>query len=248
MKRRNKYNGLSLVDLYLGYIFQKSTIIIFSIAILVMIGLGIVASNPGYNKIDYALGSDDFHNLYLNQMILYIQIFNCIISATLAINLAIQAISFDTMFASYISRRRICLAKLMAVILVQLLIIIIEIIIVYSIGLLVYPNFKIDITAIKSLTNLISSSLFNSILNILFTTIIPIIFIPMILLLINIVILILCNNYGNIYSIMCNLIPLLKAEITNNTFVLEAPIIKIILVILLGFIYISIYEIKDLKN
>lgn len=248
MKKRRGYRYNSLVNLYLGHMLQKSTIIVFTISIIFILGCAYLVSNPWLEEIDYIASYNDFHQLYLSQLMLIIQIFNGIICATLVINLTLQSSSFDILFVSYLSRKRVCIAKLTALTLILVILSILETIIIYSIGYICYIKFSFDYNIVRTLSNILSSMLWNSLFSMAITTIIPIIFIPMILLLINIVLIILCNNYDRISDGMSSIIPILKLDSVNNILILDNPLISLILILLLGFLYISIYEVKDLKN
>ena len=248
MKKERKYKNRFLIDLYLGHMLQKSTIIVFSISLIFILICSYLVTNPWLNKIDYIISPSDFHSLYMNQIVIIIQIFNCIITATLIINLTIQSASFDILYVSYISRRKLCICKLLSLILVLISLALIETIIIYFVGYLVYNKFYFNYEIIYSGIYILLSMLWNSLLSITLTTIIPIIFVPMAILLLNIIIIILANNIKTIGDGMSSIIPILNFSDNNNLIKMDNPLVIFTLILLLGFLYISIYEVKDLKN
>ena len=115
---RNKYKLNSLISLYISYIFQKGTIIIFSISLLLMLVFLILISNPWMNNTTYLLSSKDIHKAYLEQGIFIIQVFNSVIIAILVIQLFINSNSFDTLFISYAKRKNIVYMKLISILII----------------------------------------------------------------------------------------------------------------------------------
>lgn len=248
MKKRKKIRYSSLIDLYIGYMFQKSSIIILLVSVFVMGVCAYFISNPWMEEVEYLASYKDYHQCYFSQLLLIVQIFNCIICTTLVIILSLNSHSFDILFTSHISRKRICICKILSLMLIILIIAIVEVLIIYGVGLLRYSRLEINYTILCSLTNITISMLWYTLIVIVVTTIFPIMFTPMFVLLGNIIIIILCNNYDVLSDSLGGFMPILRLNTDYNLYLSNNQAVACALVFLLVLLYVSIYDIKDLKN
>ncbi|MBE6137579.1 MAG: hypothetical protein E7176_04205 [Erysipelotrichaceae bacterium] len=247
MLRKEKYKYSGLQAIYFNYIFQKSIFVVFLISIILMSIFVVLSSNPWLDRLDYIKYPNDFHLMYFTQASLIIQIFNSIIVATLVISTVIQANSFDTLFLSYIPRKKIALYKILNVSIILFLLCLYELVLFIGVGMLVYPSFVPIAMSYIGFMNIIVVMMFEFSVCIVFTTILPIVFIPMCSLFIFIVIKLLSNNYRMVMDIISKIMPVVKLNSSSMTFETSNPILSIIWVLLLIVIYVNIYSLKDIK-
>ncbi len=244
-KRKNKL--WNLINLYFEFSFQKSTIIIGILSILIMIFGIYFVSNPWLIKSEYLEASKDYHFMFLSQSLLIIQIFNSIIVTTIVISLTIQSYAFDILFISYIPRKKICLSKIIVLYLLCLLLCGFEILLIYSIGFIRFSNFTFSYEVLNSYFFLFLSLLFECMVSLNISTIFPILFTPMVFLFVSLVLKIICNNFDIIYKGLSTAIPLVKINYMQIIFEIKNPVLTILWIILFALLYISIYEIKDIR-
>ena len=246
MRKEKSFKMINLVKLYLSFIFQKTTIIVFSISLILILGIEIYLANPFINTSDYLQGYKEIHLIFFTQSFFIIQIFNSVIISTITISLTINANSFDTLFLSHTPRFKLCLAKLISSFIVILLLIIYETIIINLIPFFCYPLYKITPDILLSLLYLYSSTITEAVLSYLISTLIPVVLIPMLFMFISIVIKLLSNNFTNFRLLISRIIPLVN--ITYDGIKCDAIILAPIWIILFSMLYLSVYSIKDLKQ
>ncbi len=245
MEKKKNYKISSLISLYLNYIFQKTTLIVLLISLILMVTILFVIANPSLKETDYLLGFKDIHNSYFEQSLFVIQVFNCIIITTLVITIIINSISFDSLFVSYVPRYAICISKVCALIIVVLGIILFEVLVLYLIPLLKYDLYKTEISDLSLIGSLMLITLFELMLEICISTIIPTIFIPMSLLFLFVIAKSLMHSMNKIKNILSTFIPVI--DYSSNAFLSNGVLVGIIWIILLSFLYFSVYNVKDLK-
>ena len=247
-KKEKKTNLLSLCNLYLSFILQKSTIIILLI-ILIILGISLYfVSNPNFIISDYLKSKNDFHEAYFSLSIFIVQILNSIIIVSLCYNICIKSPSFDIIFISYNSRKKISIAKIIPSIFILFTLLLIEMIIIISIPLFFYPSFKISINLLLSFIYLYIIMLLEFFISITLTTLISIIFTPMAILFIEITIKILFNNIEAFKNNLKDFIPYLSYDKEFNLLKINSPVIIVLWIVLGMLLYIQIYSIKELKE
>ena len=107
MKRKKECSIIDLSTLYLSYIFNKITLIIFLVAIIFIVLALLFLANPNLDLEEYILNPSSFHQNYFVQSLFILEIFNGIIIQTLVILLSIQSNSFDALFIGRMKRIRI---------------------------------------------------------------------------------------------------------------------------------------------
>ena len=245
MKKEKSSNLISLIRLYLGYLFQKATIIIFSISLILMFLIILYISNIDLDMNIYLQSYDDIHFNYFSQSFFIIQLFNSIIVATITISLTINSTTFDTLFISHTSRIRICVSKILCSSIVLLLLNFYEIIIIMVIPLIRYPMFRLTSDMYLSFIYLFLSTVVETIISFLISTALPYIFVPMIFMFVFIVIKLLSNNFSAFRDIISNVLPMVS--ISYKKIYCDAIGLAPVWIILFMLLYISIYCIKDIK-
>ncbi|MCR5647412.1 MAG: hypothetical protein K6F81_03940 [Acholeplasmatales bacterium] len=244
MKKKN-YKITSLISLYLNYIFQKTTLIVLLISLFLMITILVVIANPSLSDTDYLLGFKDIHNAYFEQSLFVIQVFNSIIVTTVVITIIINSISFDSLFVSYVPRYIICISKLCAILIIMFGIILFEVMIVYLIPLLKYDLYRTSIENFSLLGYLLLTTFFELMLEVFLSTLIPTIFVPMSFLFIFIVMKAIMHSLNRVKDIISSFIPVI--ETSDSIYTSNGILVGMIWIILLSFLYFSIYNVKDLK-
>ena len=102
MKKEKSQSLICLTKLYFSYLFQKATIIVFSISLLLILGIVILISNPFSSSSEYLYNYNEIHTLFLAQSLFVIQLFNSVIITTIALSLTINSKSFDSLFLSMV--------------------------------------------------------------------------------------------------------------------------------------------------
>lgn len=245
MKRKEKKKMLSMISLYLNYSFQKSTIIIFSISLILLVISLIFISNPSYDKERYLLDSEAFHNLYFTEGIFVLEIFNGILVTTLVILLFLQSNSFDSLFLANTKRSTLVLSKVIASILFFLLLSLFEFVLLYGIPLFLYPDYALKIENLLSILYFFSSMTFLFSISIVLTILIPNIFSSMSILFLSIVKNMVATSNTFFKDFLKEIVPIL----IMNDGVIEMASIYIVPIFsaLFIFIYYSIYNIKDIR-
>ncbi len=244
MKKKN-YNLMSLTSLYLNYIFQKTTLIVLGLSLILMTIILLLIANPSLSSTDYLIGYKDIHNSYFEQGLFVIQVFNSIIVATVVITIIINSISFDSLFVSYVPRYIICLSKIFAIIIILFGIILFETIVLYLIPLLKYDLYKTNLGDFKIIGYLLLVTFFELMVEVFISTLIPTMFAPMTFLFIFIVMKSIIHSMNKVKNIISAFIPVI--EVSNSAFSSDGIIVGLIWIILLSFLYISVYNVKDLK-
>lgn len=247
MKKNSKTKIGKLIYLYMCLIFQKTTIIILIISfILMLLGL-ILFSNPSQVQSDYILAANDIHKAFFQQGVLLTQIFNIIIIVSVVIVINITSNAFDLFFISSTSRYKICLAKFICMILFSLLITMVEMLLIYLIAFLRFNRLMFIKEMFISNIFIIITLVFDSLLSLCTSTLISSIFVPMMFLFISIIIKVIINNYNNVNDLISLFYPVIEL---NNKNVIEMENFYIIgvWIVLLLFLYISIYNVKEIKN
>lgn len=235
----------SLIKLYLNYIFSKTTLFIFGLSLILMVLILIILANPNLDNIDYLISHKDIHKSFFEQAIFVINVFNGIIITTLVISIIINSISFDSLFISYIKRSKICIAKMLACLVVILELVLFEFLIIYLIPIIKYDLYKPNISDFSIIFMLLLNLLFILMLEILVTTLVSSIFMPMIILFITIITQIIVNSSSLAKDFIGSIIPLIG--VNHDGLYGTGYIPGIILIILFTFLYFSVYNIKDLE-
>ena len=244
MKKKN-YNLMSLTSLYLNYIFQKTTLIVLGLSLILMTVILLLIANPSLSNTDYLMGYKDIHNSYFEQGLFVIQVFNSIIVTTVVITIIINSISFDSLFVSYVPRYIICLSKIFAIFIIIFGIILFEVIVLYLIPLLKYDLYKTDLGDFKLIGYLLLITFFELMVEVFISTLIPTMFAPMTFLFIFIVMKSIIHSMNKVKNIISAFIPVI--ETSNSSFTSDGIIVGLIWIILLSILYISVYNVKDLK-
>ena len=243
---QNKYKAQTLIGLHISYLFQKLTLIIFGAAIISMIIILIILSNPWLSNTDYLLSSSDIHRGYFEQGIFVIQIFNSIIIATIVIQLFINSSSFDALFLSYIPRYKLCVIKLLSLVIILSLLILFEVLILYLIPILRYSQYKPSFSDLMILLYLPISIIFEILISVLLTTIIPSIFIPMVVLFLSVISKAI-SSIEKLKEILSYVIPLVRIKDNSAYLEMHTIIISLILSLIFSLLYIRIYQLKDIR-
>ena len=246
MKKEKNFKLINLIKLYLCYLIQKTTIIIFSISLVLILIIEIYISNPSLSSVEYLNNYEEIHSTYLTQSFFIVQLFNSIIIATISISYMITANQFDTLFLSHTSRGRICISKILSAFIVLFILSLYEIIIINLIPLIRYPFYKINIDTLLSVLYLFLSTITEIVISFLLSTTIPVVLIPMIFMFISVVIKLLSNNFTAFKNIISKIIPLVN--IYSNEIRCDAIYLAPIWIFLLSLLYLSIYSVKDLKQ
>lgn len=243
MRRRKKLGNL--LTLYLNFVFQKSTIILFSISLLLMTLALFFIANPWLDIEKYKLEPMAFHLNYFQEALLVLEIFNTILVTTVVIVLILNSISFDSLFISYTKREVIAFAKVLSSFILFLLLSLFEFIILYLYPLLIYPDFKIEIRDLLTIGILFLSMGFTYSISLVVTTLIQTIFPPMLILFISLIKSVLVSSFSSVKNVLKELIPIPLFQdgyvIMNSIFVI--PVFLFIFIL----IYIFLYNIKDIK-
>ena len=241
-----KNNIIKLTSLYLNFTFQKVTIIIFSLSLILMTIFMFIISNPWITNEEYLLNYEGFHDNYFRLSLLIIEIFNGIIIASFIITLIINANSFDLLFISNNRRIYLSISKIITLVLILFALSLFEFIILNVVALTKYSLYKININSILILLFIFLSMIFEAGLSMLLTTLVNSIFIPMIVLFVGIIIRLLSSSFPKIEEITSNMFPIIN--ISGNDIVFNSYLVTPILSILFYIIYVFYYNIKDLKD
>ena len=246
MKREKELRIKTLINLYFDYIIQKSTLIVLILSFALMTGIFLLISK-NLNVSSYIEQYNEIHILYIRQALLIIQIFNSVIITTFVIQLGIHSESFDVLFVSYISRKKICITKIIVLLIISFFIALFEMLIINIVGNISFNMYIISYKEILSSLYIFISIIFEGLIGIVICSIASNMFIPMSILFIFVIIKILCNNSIKFYNLISSIFPILGYN-RANTGIESSPIyIGVIWIILLGVLYNSIYSLKNLK-
>lgn len=244
MKKEKNHNMAKLIELYINYIFQKATIIVLIISIIFISLILFLISDPSLDLYFYQEAANEIHDNYFKQGLFIISLFNGIINVAMIITITTNSESFDKLFISYTSRRRICIAKILSYLISIIFIISLEVLILYIIPLLFYPKFVIDLEIFKTIGLLSIELMLECSVALLFVTIVSNIFVPMLVMFVFTTIRIISNNYSNILTEINNILPII--EYKDGSIFMESIYYVPIYIILFLIIYNLIYEVKDL--
>lgn len=247
MKKRRSYKFSALLPLYSGFVFQKATFLVFVFTLFLMTLSIYFLSNPWLPMAEYAQSWDDFHALYFQQSLLILQIFNSILTAVLSIFLGIQAKSFDILFISHVSRRKICCVKLITAAGIGFLLCLYELVLVVGIAFLRYSRFIPDQNCFFGFGYIYLSFLFEYLWGILLTTLLPIIFVPMSGLCLSLILRIVVNNSPSAAKNLSAFFPVLQMDKSGLSYGLDYPYLIAVWIVLLFFLYICIYDVRDIR-
>lgn len=245
MKRKKECSLIDLATLYLSYIFNKITLIIFLVSLLFIILSLLFLCNPFLDLNEYIINPESYHQNYFHQGLFILSIFNGIIVSTLVILLSIQSNSFDSLFIGRMKRIRISLSKLIVISVIFLLLALFEFFILYLYPILIFPNYKIEYIDLRVIYYLLLSLLFSYTLSNLLSTIISSIFIPMVLLFIDLVKGVLISSFKDLNHVMSYILPILNYE--NGLVSSSSMIVTFLWISFFTILYILIYNIKDIK-
>ena len=245
MRRKEGRKWINLISLYLNYVFQKSTVIIFLVSILFMILALIIIINPNFDMDLYKINPASFHEKYFMQSLFVLSIFNGILVTTISIIYMLQSNSFDALFLSYTKRSMLCISKIIAAGILFLLLAIFEFVLLYGLPLFLYPSFKMDPKALLTIAYIFSSMLFDFALSIVLVVLIPNIFSPMVILFLAIVKNMLTTSFLWVKDIGGEILPILCYK--DGYISMQSIYITPIFSLLLFLVYFSIYNIKDIK-
>lgn len=246
MKKRKKYKISSLIYLYLDYIFQKTTLIIFIVSLILIAMILCLVANSSYNE-SYINTYKEIHILFNNQSLLFIQIFNSVLVGAFVIQLGIMSESFDILFVSYVPRIIICIAKIAALSIVLFFISIFEVLMILIIGSLNFNLYTVSGYDILGILYIFISLLFECLISLSITCILSNIYIPLLILFLFIIIKISINNSIKIYEMLTSILPFIGYDRTILGISSCKLYIGIMWNILLGLTYNGLYNIKNLK-
>lgn len=243
---KKNYKLKSLIELYISYIFQKGTLIIFGISILLMLIFVILVSNPFLENQQYLLSAKDIHRGYFEQALFIIQVFNTVILSTIVIQIIINSTSFDALFISYVNRKNIAYSKIISLFIVLSLLILFEVLILYLVPIFRFSLYKPEIGDLVIIFYLAISIVFEIMISILFTTAFKSIFMPMALLFTSIILKAI-SSIGNLREILSYIIPMIYLDDMRAKLELKTIIISLVISLIAGILYLYIYKRRDLK-
>ena len=245
MKKRKRISILNLSSLYLNYIFNIVSIIIFIISLLLIILSLLFLANPNLDIKDYIINPESYHKQYFIQALLILEIFNSIIITSIVIILIKESQSFDSLFLGGNKRFDISISKIVSSSIVIILLAFFEFIILYLYPVLIFKDFKLEYNDLETLLYLILQMSFLLYFEMMLTNIIVSIFIPMTCLLLNLIKNIITSTFSNVMNLFEQFIPILKYE--NNHIELKSLYAIPMWLFLFIMSYIFIYNIKDIK-
>lgn len=244
MKRKKEMTSYKLSFLYLDYIFNKITIIIFSLGILFIIVSLLFIANPNLDLNDYLKNSLGYHNAYFVEALIVLSLFNSVIITTVVILLMIQSNSFDVLFIGTNKRIKISLAKVITGPILFLVMSLIEFIILYIYPILIFKNYQIEFYDLLTIIYLFLSMSFTYFFEVFLTNLISSIFIPMICLFLSLVKLVMTQAFNNIKDILSYIIPIIEYD---EHYILNSIYVTPLWLVFFITIFIFTYNIKDIK-
>lgn len=243
--QKNK-NTMRLIKLYLSYHLNKLTLIIFGIVLVIWSIVLILNTGLPLEMEKYIVASKAFHLNYLEQSLFFLEIIDGVLVAFLVGAELSSLALFDPMFVPNTSRIKIILSKLVANFIILFIILFFQILMLYLIGILAFPNFIIKVYDLALILYfalpMIELLLLGEFLSILINSY----FIPILIFIIHILFLILLK-IENLKNILCIFLP--KVEILGNEFTLHGNYIVysgICLLLVLGIAL--LFQKKDICN
>ncbi|MDE6408138.1 MAG: hypothetical protein K2K50_05995, partial [Anaeroplasmataceae bacterium] len=133
-----------LIKLYLSYHMNKVTFIVFGIVLGIWTIVLLLNTGFPLEMENYVGAPRHYHMNYLEQSIFFLEIIDGVFVAFLVgAELSTLAL-FDPMFVPNTSRIKIILCKLLANLIILITILIFQIILLYFVGVIVFPSFVID--------------------------------------------------------------------------------------------------------
>ena len=233
-----------LLSLYTSYIFQRTTKLVITISFIILTLFLYFNASSLSNDSKYLINYEDIHNAYFSQSILVVEILNSIICCIISYLLASNSLSFDSLFISYISRKKIYVSKIIVIFIVVLNIILIEELLILGLGTFKFSRLVIDYQVFLSFIYLYISLMFEVLVYLLLSSISNNIFVPIIGLFVSIVTKITLNNNSKLICYIEEFIP----TINIDSFILKMnnPIIGFIYIILFSLLFLSVNEIKEI--
>ena len=118
---------------------------------------------------------------------------------------------------------------------------------IISIGILRFPLLKLTYIHFVNFWYIYVGMIFEAMLSIFLITLIPVILTPLSVVLLSIVVKILCNNMENLVEKLSLVIPIIELDSKSLVYTANNILLSILWIFLLGILYISVYNVKDLK-
>lgn len=243
---KNKGDISRLIKLYLSYHLNKVVLILLCI-VLGIWGI-VLLMNSGYplEMDSYIVQPKVYHSIYLEQSIFFLQIIDGVIVAFLVGSELSSLALFDPMFVPNVSRIKIICAKLLANLIILFTMLSLQILIMYFLGIVLFPSFTVDFSYLKVILyiglSLIELLLAGEFISILLNTY----FIPILIFILHILTMILLKN-ETISKYLLYFIP--RIDVKGTSIYLVGNLILyagICLVFLLGIVL--VFQKKDISN
>ena len=135
-----------LTRLYLSYHLNKITLIVFGIVLMIWSFVLILNTGVPLEMENYIISPSIFHMNYLEQSIFFLEIIDgVLVSFLVGLELSTLAL-FDPMFVPNTSRIKIIFCKLLANLIILMTLVTFQILLLYFIGVLGFPNFTVRIS------------------------------------------------------------------------------------------------------
>lgn len=247
MKKRNGCSRSVLFSLYTGFVFQKMTVWILLVSILLMaVGL-LLCANPWLDKRDYLTVSADFHRLYFQQALFLIQIFNSVILSALIGNIMLQASGFDILFLPFVPRKRICSIKLLVLLVLFFFLCFFEAVLTVGIAFIRYPEFRADSILLASFGYLLLAGMYEALLASVLTVLWNSAFTPTLTLILFLSFKILDNNMPLLGERLSVVLPYVRMNPQDVWIELLNPVLIAVWIGFYALLYIQLYTIRDIK-
>lgn len=244
-KRRNQI--IPLCNLYLGNTLNRLNMIIIILGSIILAVAIYFISDPWILNDVYITSPVSYHYAYISQATLVIELFNIVVLTALIINLCSQSSGMDLMFVSYIKRRTICICKVLVIGIIGLFLILIEMFIVYLIMFLKFYKFEFNYLTFINFLSLYLLFLFQTLLGLAISSIHSSIFIPIGYLFSQIIYLVVFTNNEIVMDKIGYILPWISID-DKAIIYMKNPLTTGVWIISLIFLYINIYNIKDIKN
>lgn len=205
---------LRLIKLYLAYHMNKITFIILGIVLIIWCLVLIINANIPLEMDNYVISPNLYHYNYLEQSIFFLTIIDGVFVSFL-IGIELSSISlFDSMFVSYTKRNKIVFSKIFVNLIILFIIITFQILLLFLIGVIVYPNYIINLKdfllIFKLLLPLIELLLIGEVLSVILNSY----FISILIFIIHILSIIISKveKFSKILSLILPQIKLIKGE------------------------------------
>lgn len=141
MKNKKK---IKLLNLYLAYHFNKVSLLIFVISLILLSIVFLLNSGFPLENIDYLKNYAGYHQHYFEQSVFFMQIINGVIIAFL-IGLEVNSTSsFDTMFVASKSRFSVIISRIISILIIIIIFITFEILLLNLIAVIVFNYYTFD--------------------------------------------------------------------------------------------------------